>query len=49
MTGRVGGLIKVDNSVLEILLDGSLERAEPVRDRGVVGALDIEFVIVLRF
>jgi hypothetical protein len=43
----IGGLIKVDHSVLEIIFQRALEWGGSCGDRGVVGRKDIHFVIIL--
>mmetsp|Transcript_33747 Transcript_33747/g.100096 ORF Transcript_33747/g.100096 Transcript_33747/m.100096 type:complete len:511 (-) Transcript_33747:10-1542(-) len=45
---RVGGLVEVDDAVLEVLGEGALERSAPVRDRRIVPGPHIELIVVLQ-
>lgn len=46
--GRVGGLVEVEDTVLEVFGEGSLERGVTGGDRGVVSGADVEAVVVLK-
>lgn len=46
--GRVGGLVEVEDAVLEMFGEGSLERGVTGGDRSVVSCSDVEAVVVLK-
>lgn len=48
MGGRVCRLVEVDDTVLEVLLDGTLQWGTTCGERGVVAGADVEALVVLQ-
>lgn len=45
--GGVGGLVQVDNTVTDVVVNVALQGRATVGDGGVVAGSDVEFVVVL--